>query len=159
MSNSRVTVLLLLAVGALVLAGCGSGAKPAATADSTGFASFLKFSECMRSSGVTSFPDPNPNGHGINIKFGSGLNPQSPAFQSAQRSCKHLLPGGGPQTQVPEGTKVQMLSHAECMRAHGVSSYPDPTFPKGGGVESFIPPSVEANSPVFQRAAKACGGA
>lgn len=44
------------------------------------------------------------------------------------------------------------------MRGHGFPHYPDPTFPPGGGVENVIPSSVDANSPVFQSAAKACGG-
>jgi hypothetical protein len=111
----------------------------------------------MRTHGVPNFPDP-PAGGGIHITPGSGLNPRSPAFQAARLTCRKLLPGLGPPRVVPESVKLQAVRHAECMRAHGVTNYPDPNFPAGGGVESFIPSSADASAPVFQSAAKACGG-
>jgi hypothetical protein len=62
----------------------------------------LKFSECMRSHGVPNFPDPKFEGGGVRIalKSGSGLNPQSPQFQAAQKACQGDMPGpkGGPGT-------------------------------------------------------------
>jgi hypothetical protein len=56
----------------------------------------LKFAKCMRDHGITDFPDPNASG-GLEIKGspGDGLDPNSPQFQSAQKACKHLLPGSG----------------------------------------------------------------
>jgi hypothetical protein len=63
----------------------------------------LKMAECMRSHGVPNFPDPTvgtgPNGHGVGIRLGSkagggGFNPQSPAFQAANKICMPLI--GGP---------------------------------------------------------------
>ncbi|MGH8987381.1 MAG: hypothetical protein ACRDXC_02130 [Acidimicrobiales bacterium] len=67
----------------------------------------LKFSKCMRSHGVTSFPDPkfSSTGGGISIKIssgtGGGLNPTSPTFQAAQRTCSKYVhfPKGGPRKQ------------------------------------------------------------
>lgn len=50
------------------------------------------------------------------------------------------------------------LRFSECMRAHGVSDYPDPIFPRGGGIESIVPSSIAPGAPAFQTAAKACGG-
>jgi hypothetical protein len=142
---------------AFALAACASAGKPTASVGSKNFASFLSFSECMRARGVPNFPDP-PAGGGIHVTPSSGIDPESPAFQAAQQTCRKLLPGGGPPRNVPESVKLQLLNHAECMRAHGVPNYPDPTFPAGGGVESFFPSSVEFGSPVFQSALKACGG-
>jgi hypothetical protein len=65
----------------------------------------LKYSKCMRSHGVTNFPDPTVStaGGGISIRIGvqhgggGGLNPNSPTFQAAQRACQHILnlPKGG----------------------------------------------------------------
>jgi hypothetical protein len=49
----------------------------------------------MRAHGVPSFPDPVPGSGGVKLDAGSTVNPQSPAFQSAQQSCTKLLPGGG----------------------------------------------------------------
>jgi hypothetical protein len=42
------------------------------------------------------------------------------------RTCKHLLPAGG---APPESAaqKTADLKFAECMPAHDVSNYPDPT--------------------------------
>lgn len=145
---------------AIAVAACGSSNKPATTASSDGYASFLKFSECMRASGVGNFPDPSTRGGGIKIAVtpGTASFQSAPAYKSARQSCKHLLPGGGPPATVPESVKVQEVKRAECMRAHGVPNYPDPTFPKGGGVDNLIPSSINVNSPAFQRAANACGG-
>jgi hypothetical protein len=57
----------------------------------------LKFSACMRAHGVPSFPDPTTRNGGVTISLGgSGMNPNSPQFQSAQRACRSLMPGGGP---------------------------------------------------------------
>jgi hypothetical protein len=59
----------------------------------------------MRDHGITDFPDPNASG-GLEIKGTPGdLDPSSPQFQSAQKACKHLLPGRGkPQTQAQANT-------------------------------------------------------
>lgn len=64
----------------------------------------LKMAECMRSHGVPNFPDPQvttgPGGKGIGVRIGGpnsgggGLNPTSPAFQKAQKTCNGFL--GGP---------------------------------------------------------------
>lgn len=142
----------------VALAGCGSSGKPSASAGSNGYTSFLHFSQCMRTHGVPNFPDPSPSGGGIHIDIGSGLDPLSPAFESAQQTCKHLLPGGGPPSVVPESQKLALLKNAECMRTHGVPNYPDPVFPRGGGIEQLIAPDINPSSPAFQQAAKACGG-
>jgi hypothetical protein len=71
----------------------------------------LAFSQCMRSHGVTDFPDPQfesgGGGFGIRIggaggKGGGDLNPDDPPFRQAQRACQSKLgrvgPGGGPKT-------------------------------------------------------------
>jgi hypothetical protein len=50
----------------------------------------LKFAECMRSHGVTNFPDPT----GGALAVPQGVNTSSPQFQAAQQACQSLLPGG-----------------------------------------------------------------
>ncbi len=69
----------------------------------------VRFAACMRSHGVPNFPDPQfqtgPGG-GIGVRIGgpgSGINPRSPAFQSAQKACGSLIGGFGPKLQVPAG--------------------------------------------------------
>ena len=120
-----------------------------------------KFSSCMRSHGVPTFPDPNSQGViQINGGPGSTIDPSSPKFQAAQQTCRKLLPGGGKATpaQVAAAQK-KALEFSACMRKHGLPDFPDPTFSGGhfsiqmrGGSGSDLNPS----SPQFQAAMKAC---
>ncbi len=62
----------------------------------------LKFAKCMRERGIDVHASAEGGGVQIQIhgKPGSGPNPESPAFQSAQKACQGLLPlkrapGGG----------------------------------------------------------------
>jgi hypothetical protein len=152
----------------LAIAACGSSSKPKPAAAAGG--SGLAFASCMRSHGVPSFPDPSSGG-GIQISSRSGINPFSPAFKAAQSQCFKLLPGGGPGAHGPpsEQAKQLMLALSRCMRAHGVSGFPDPTLSPPadpaadsiamgrGGVFLAVPRTINTGSPVFQSAAKACG--
>ena len=57
----------------------------------------LKFSACMRGHGVPNFPDPefHHSGGGIGIRIGgkgSGIDPNSPQFRAAQKTCQSDLP-------------------------------------------------------------------
>ena len=51
----------------------------------------LKYSLCMRSHGVTNFPEPNSQGL---FTGGAGINPNSPTFMSAMGACQRYLPAG-----------------------------------------------------------------
>jgi hypothetical protein len=56
----------------------------------------LAMSRCMRSHGVPNFPDPQfqSGGGGFGIRLsGAGVNPQSPAFQAAQKDCSSIFGG------------------------------------------------------------------
>jgi len=52
----------------------------------------LKFAQCMRSHGVTDFPDPRSGGGGLTA---GGDVQSNPHFQSAMQACRPLLSGGG----------------------------------------------------------------
>jgi hypothetical protein len=120
----------------------------------------------MRANGVPNFPDPSTGG-GIAIRPGSGLNPQSPAFQAAQKACGKLLPRGGPGARKPTKTQfVAALAFAKCMRTHGLPHFPDPlaSIPSGAGPiislrgMMFEPgPGLDPRSPDFAQAASHCG--
>jgi hypothetical protein len=155
----------------LLIAACGSSSKPTADAGKGGYPQALAFSRCMRAHGLPNFPDPSSNGHGIQLSVGpsSGVNPQAPAFQAAQKACQHLMPGGGPTSGHPSAQdKAQMLQVSQCMRAHGITGFPDPTTsqPSAGkgfgmaigrnGVFLAIPNSIDVQSPAFRQAAAAC---
>jgi len=55
------------------------------------------FSACMRSHGVPDFPDPSVSSRSAGFRIrgtaGSGLDPNSPIFQRAQKDCAADLPG------------------------------------------------------------------
>jgi hypothetical protein len=155
---------------ALAMIGCGTSSSKSGRSASGG-ASFLAFSECMRSHGVPNFPDPSAAG-GIQIAQGSNIDPFSPSFKAARAQCEKLLPSGGPPRGVSEEQKDQMVRTSECMRAHGVTGFPDPTTmpptsPQdysvveaigalNGGLFLLVPKTIDVNSPAFEQAAKAC---
>jgi len=145
--------------GALVLAACGS-ATPGAS-DSKANAA-LGFSQCMRAHGVSDFPDPSSGG-------AISVNPsevRSPAFQSAQQACRHLLPARGQPGHMTAGQHRAALRLAQCMRAHGEPDFPDPSgadaSSKGlrmvlGGMSFAAGPGLNPSSPAFRQAAARCG--
>jgi len=120
----------------------------------------------MRTNGVPNFPDPKGGG---GIQLGPGMNPRSPAFQSAHSKCKHLLPGGGPPSGPPSAqSKLQALHISECMRSHGITGFPDPTDKAPSSVSGYsqvldmagavlaVPSTIDTQSPAYTAAAKAC---
>jgi hypothetical protein len=54
----------------------------------------LKLAACMRSHGITNFPDPTVNASGITVDP-HGLNTSSPQFHAAQRTCRKYLAEAG----------------------------------------------------------------
>jgi hypothetical protein len=165
--NRHRHIAITLASG-LLIAACGSSGKPSSA--TSGGDPLLNLARCMRAHGVPNFPDPTPGGGGVQIQAGSGVNPFSPAFKNAQTACRKFLPGGGPPSRHASAqAKAEMLRTSECMRAHGISGFPDPTTtppssPAGysvvmgrGGAFLAIPSTIDVQSPAFTQAAAACG--
>jgi len=50
----------------------------------------LRFATCMRSHGITKFPDPLVNGNGVAVNP-QGFDPESPQFKAAQRACQKYM--------------------------------------------------------------------
>ena len=155
------TFAVAAAAVALLVAGCGGGGSPpnssagpgAATTDAAGAA--VAFAGCMRSHGLSSYPDPKVSaspGHVSMTISPGGLDPNSPAFKSASQACHHLLPGGGGPAAISPQEQAQDLRFASCMRTHGVPSFPDP----GHDGAFTLPVGVDQQAPEFQRAMKAC---
>ena len=156
------TFVIAAAAVAVLAAGCGGGSSPpassarpaAAATDLAGEA--MAFAACMRSHGLSGYPDPQVSqsaGH-VQIRISpGGLDPNSPAFKSATHACGHLLPGGGsPSSAVSPQEQAQDLRFASCMRTHRVPNFPDPDH---DGVFT-LPSGVDQQAPQFQRATKAC---
>lgn len=117
----------------------------------------------MRSHGVTNFPDPSP-GHGLTI--GPGINTRSPAFQAAQQACKRFAGPVGGAPKMSESERRQAVRFAECMRANGQPSFPDPTLiPPAGATRVLVlqgmvfafGSGIDPKSTAFRGAAKTCG--
>jgi hypothetical protein len=148
-------------IGAGALAACGSSGRPAASTADQG----IELAQCMRSHGVPNFPDPTSGG-ALDFTPGSGINPQSPWFQAAQRACKRYAPPSpGPPTMT-ETQRQAAFRFAKCMRASGQPDFPDPmlTAPADARLVLvlrgmvFAPgPGTDPKSPAFKQAATRCG--
>jgi hypothetical protein len=161
----RLAVLIAgpLACG-LLAAACGSSgsggppvasfsSSPSGSATSSGgsaHASALAFARCMRSHGMPDWPDPDANG---NFKP-SSLDPNSAVYKAANNACKSLLPAA-PQ-EPPSSLGALNLKYARCMRAHGISDFPDPDPDGGLRIRSSPGGDLDPNNPQFKAAKEAC---
>lgn len=117
----------------------------------------LDYAACMRSHGEPSFPDPVLMSQSVMFGPGHNINQDSPRFVSANTTCKRLVPDGGtPSPAQIQALIAQMVKNAECMRAHGVTNFPDPTVNVPGILAGFSLKGLDPNSPHFQAAQKAC---
>lgn len=167
-------VLAGLCVFAVLAAACGSAATPkvasigtttstpkaaAAAAANPTFGTVAadaeKFSACMRSHGVTNFPDPIVGVASVNIRITPAVA-NSPRFNTAQAACQRLLPGRPTAQQFSTQQQADYLKAAACMRSHGIVGFPDPVFPSAGVVRFPLPPGMDANSTPFRAARVIC---
>jgi hypothetical protein len=129
------TALALIAM-VLLISACGSSA-PSDTSTGSSVANntadnaqkAVKFAECMRSNGVSDFPDPGASGTFTidEIANGSSLDTSSPEFTQAISACKDLEPAGFMgSTRSPQQMQAA-LKFAQCIRANGVPDFPDPS--------------------------------
>jgi hypothetical protein len=155
-------VVALLAVALLATACGGGGSNGGGSSGSGGKTSYQKelaFSQCMRAHGVPSFPDPGSNGviaiqGGGTASKGNVQRVGGAQMTRANRACAHLLPNGGVPTAAQRQRMLKEgLKFAECMRAHGVSNFPDPPAGSGGGPVKL---NINPQSPQFQSAQRAC---
>ena len=118
----------------------------------------MKFSVCMRSHGVTEFPDPTIGSNGL-PSFGPTLNVTGgpPVYNAADRACKKDLPSRELHTSAAEKATANAaaLKYAVCMRANGVPNFPDPN---GQGLIQINNATgvLEQSSPAFHKAEAAC---
>ena len=113
----------------------------------------------MRSHGVPNFPDPGSGG-ATSKATPQQLGVSSSHFQAAQTACRSVLPNGGQPTHAAlQQSWSDFRSFARCMRAHGVSSWPDPTrYPQHPERPTFDLQSagIDANAPQLMPKLHAC---
>ena len=124
--------------------GGGTGSEPA-----TGM---LAYAQCVRAHGMPNWPDPGADGH----EPASTKNLVSdPHFATADHACRHLIPGGTSAQFAADAR--QYVRFAQCVRAHGVPNFPDPsTDPDGSPVFNLANSGVNVQSPQVQSAALGC---
>jgi hypothetical protein len=168
--NTWCTVPIALLIGvACLMAACGESPGVASLGSSTSTtisggagnsggpptAAQLKattiWAGCVRKHGLPNFPDP-PFSDGELNKLGFTKN--SPQMLAANKACHaDALAAGVVQTPAEIQQHLQqMLTVSNCMRAHGITTFPDPD--SSGGF--FMSPSV-SNTPGYTAAAKTCG--
>jgi hypothetical protein len=170
-------LIVVLVVVALSLAACGgspsnSGAGLASTtttstgsAAPTPLAAGLRYVNCMRSNGVTNFPDPSNSGRPDALKQ---IDPNSPGFLRAYTACRKEAPKGGIGPPAPTVAQLRFaLAFAQCMHDHGYPQFPEPIatapdpdqaeFTLGQGMYFPTRGSIGVGSPAFTHAAKVCG--
>ncbi len=116
----------------------------------------VAYSQCMRQHGVPSFPDPNSQGS-VSVTNNAGVS--ATVFQSASQSCsKYMKKGARPTPAQIAQSQAQALAFSRCMRAHGLPTFPDPTFHANGSMSLGMQAggSLDPNSPIFQHAQSVC---
>ncbi len=157
-----------LATVALIAAGCSNsaaetGAGSGGTSTTTNHEQAVKFAACMRSNGVSAFPDPDASGELTidAVANGSSVNTSTPAFANALSACKELEPPGFTGTKRSAQKQQAALKFAQCMRESGVPDFPDPT-PDGPLIDTNRIPSAAGRGardiPGFDAAAHKCTG-
>lgn len=176
MRTGRIAPLVALVGAAFLCAACGGGPSSlpgvaslgatTTTAAAAGSAAAgipnpqqmyqdeIAYAECMRSHGVTGFPDPTLSSHGISNDVDVDKN--APHFQSATDACKHFLPdNGGPPTPAEREAMVAgLLKYSTCMQHHGEPNFPDPIV--SAHLIGFNISGMNLNSPKYISAQKAC---
>jgi hypothetical protein len=163
MTNRMLLPLLLVPIAA----GCGSNKPTNSTVTDTAknpAASAYAYARCMRSHGVTNFPDPKVHVSPGHASVALTVNPSitgAPKFKSADKTCSKILPAPASpaQQRAEEQThKDTLLAFARCLRSNGIRDFPDPNAQGQLPLPSVIAAGVDVHSRAFLDAAKACVG-
>jgi hypothetical protein len=154
-------VITVTAAAAVLAAACsgspsarGPGGSP--TTGGSANSSWVAYSRCVRSHGVPNFPDPGSNGQ-LPEEAKRVLREVSDSLAKvATRACANLNPNQQGSPTVTAQEQQNYLRAAACMRSHGITSFPDPTFPGGHVSLPRIPSSIDTRSRQFTRAAQTC---
>jgi len=166
--------LAALVVMALLTAACGGSPSASRMAGSTTHQSATTSSrtharhlagQCIRQHGIPNFPDPivatSGPAKGKAILDKQALRPvPNSVVTRAMAACQTALAQAGISGHTAGPTistadQADYLRAAACMRAHGITNFPDPTF-SGGHVSFPIPAGLDIHSTQVTRARLTC---
>lgn len=156
--SSLVLTLLVTAV-----AGCGSSGPTGALGGrkTNGVAAAYHYARCMRSHGLTGFPDPHvsvsPGHTSISMMAPASLGSLS-KVKAAQKACAGILPAPGSRSTQEGPGRTVLLAFARCLRSHGLSGFPDPGRDGQISPQMISAAGINLHTPVFLSAARACIG-
>jgi hypothetical protein len=141
----------------LTMCACGSPGHSAGAAgaaqDSARRSQLEAVVQCLRAHGVSDFPDPVYDSSTGQWNYGDY---RRDIPQRAEQACQHLDPSAvSPSPPVPQAQFLALVRLAQCIRQHGVPTWPDPD-PLG---EFRLPPSLMEKTnpnPVEDSAIRAC---
>jgi hypothetical protein len=146
----KAILLAAALLATVVVAACSGGSSNSATPGGGNPNSrALAYASCMRSHGITDFPDPNAQG---GFSAPNGMNPNSPQYATANNDCKSLDYSSPPPYNPTMA--AALLKYAICMRGHGASWFPDPNAQ--GHLDVSFPKGEGPNDPQYVAANKAC---
>lgn len=163
-SHRTITVAAVTAAIGALAAGCGSQSPTSRRTQGSqgpGQAAYA-FARCMRRHGIPNFPDPKVSVTPTQTRIAQAA-PQSlvntPGFKTAQKACAPLQPGPGSGGQDTHGPgKPVLLAFARCLRAQGITNFPDPS-PQGQiSGEMLRAAGVDIHAPGLLTAARSCVG-
>jgi hypothetical protein len=158
---------------AVLAAACGGSAAGTDTfAPGATYAQTLAFAKCMRANGVPNFPNPdrqgnfNPANPQVQALNEPGPPQDGPHAVSPQRNvlfeCRSVLPNADTgltleqMQQISQQTLREEVNGARCMRAHGITDFPDPVAAEQDNWPSMITADVDTSTPSYQAALTAC---
>lgn len=142
-----------IALLSFLFSACASKAPAAISSRSGHHRAELAYARCMRSHGVTDFPDPDAQGDFPPFHPGVPLHTSNLAADA----CWHFLTRSSASSSQRTKKAEFPLKVARCMHSHGFPSYPEPTLSNDGGIEiSFTGTGIDAKSQRFQLTQRTC---
>jgi hypothetical protein len=162
--------VVAVAAFALLAAGCGGGGSPVGVATvsssttavttTTPQTGLVAFAKCMRSHGLSNFPDPDSSGEVPKTQVVATAQANPHKFSAAQTACIHLAPNGSlGRQETAQQKRTQLadeLSFAKCMRSHGVARFPDPTAQGQLSVEMVQAQGIDVHAPAVLHVVQTC---
>jgi hypothetical protein len=143
--------ILLPAGMVLLAAACGGSGPPPPPL----YLQSVAYMSCLHAHGAPQFPGPvlGPGGVLVHPLAPPPGMLSSPGYDRAFRACERLMPG----PKRPAAMLGRALTVAACMRAHGITGYPDPAAVDGGlHVPDLWRIGVDTHTLQFQAAGDAC---